>query len=70
MASHRQEAFRMAKTMRCNDVVGNCDFVAHGESEQEIMDQAGEHARTAHQVEEITPEMAEKVRGAIRDEAA
>jgi predicted small metal-binding protein len=60
----------MAKEMRCNDVVGNCDFVARGESEQEIMQQASEHARTAHQVNEITPEMADKVRSAIRDEAA
>jgi predicted small metal-binding protein len=60
----------MSKVMRCNDVVGNCDFVARGESEQEIMEQAGQHAREAHQVNEVTPELAEKVRGAIRDEAA
>ncbi len=58
----------MAKELRCNDVVGNCDFVARGDSEQEIMQQATEHARTAHHVNEITPEMADKVRSAIRDE--
>ena len=60
----------MPKVMRCNDVVGNCDFVARGESEQEIMEQASEHARTAHQLSDVTPEMADKVRSAIRDEAA
>lgn len=60
----------MSKVMRCNDVVGTCDFVARGESEQEILQQASDHARTAHQVNEVTPELADKVRSAIRDEAA
>jgi predicted small metal-binding protein len=60
----------MPKVLHCNDVVGNCDFVARGESEQEILQQAAEHARTAHQVNEVTPELADKVRSAIRDEAA
>jgi predicted small metal-binding protein len=60
----------MPKVLRCNDVVGNCDFVARGESEQDILQQAAAHARTAHQVSEITPELANKVKSAIRDEAA
>jgi predicted small metal-binding protein len=60
----------MPKVMHCNDVVGNCDFVARGESEQDVLQQAAEHARTAHQVNEVTPELADKVRSAIRDEAA
>lgn len=60
----------MSKVLRCNDVVGNCDFVARGESEQDVLQQASEHARTAHQVSEVTPELAEKVRSAVRDDAA
>jgi predicted small metal-binding protein len=56
--------------MRCNDVVGNCDFVARGESEEDVMEQAADHARTAHQVSDLTPELADKARSAIRDEAA
>jgi predicted small metal-binding protein len=60
----------MPKVMHCNDVVGNCDFVARGKSEQDVLQQASEHARTAHQVNEVTPELADKVRSAIRDEAA
>ncbi|MGA8762645.1 MAG: DUF1059 domain-containing protein [Candidatus Sulfotelmatobacter sp.] len=60
----------MPKVLHCNDVVGNCDFVARGESEQDVLQQAAEHARTAHQVNEVTPELAAKVRSAIRDEAA
>jgi predicted small metal-binding protein len=65
-----EEISSMSKVMRCNDVVGNCDFVARGESEQDVLQQAAEHARTAHQVNEVTPELADKVRSAIRDEAA
>ncbi|HZQ19986.1 MAG TPA: DUF1059 domain-containing protein [Terriglobales bacterium] len=60
----------MVKVLRCSDVIGNCDFVAKGESEQEILQQASEHARTAHNLHEITPEVADKVKSAIRDEAA
>jgi predicted small metal-binding protein len=60
----------VTKVLRCNDVVGSCDFVARGESEQDILQQAAEHARSAHQVNEVTLELAEKVRSAIRDEAA
>ena len=60
----------MSKVMHCADVVGNCDFVAKGDSEQEILQQAAEHARSAHNMNEITPEVAERVTAAIRDEAA
>jgi predicted small metal-binding protein len=60
----------MAKELRCGDVVPGCDFVARGDSEQEVLQQAAAHASDAHGVSEITPELAERVRGAIRDEAA
>ncbi len=35
-----------------------------------ILQQCAEHARTAHGMDEIPQELAEKVRAAIRDEAA
>ena len=60
----------MAKTVRCRDVGMDCDFVAKGETNEDIMRQAAEHARTAHNMNEIPPEVADKVRSAIRDEAA
>ena len=64
------EEINMAKTVSCRDVGMDCDFVAKGETNEDIMQQAAEHARTAHNMTEIPPEVAEKVRGAIRDEAA
>jgi predicted small metal-binding protein len=60
----------MAKIVSCKDVGQDCDFVARGETEQDILQQCTEHARTAHNMTEIPPEVAEKLRGAIRDEAA
>ena len=38
----------MAKTVSCRDVGMDCDFVAKGETTEDIMQQAAEHARTAH----------------------
>jgi predicted small metal-binding protein len=60
----------MAKTISCRDVGVDCDFVARGETEQDILQQCSEHARTAHNMNELPVDLAEKVRNSIRDEAA
>ncbi len=60
----------MAKTVNCRDVGVDCDFTARGETEQDVLQQCAEHARTAHGMGEIPPDLATKVRAAIRDEAA
>lgn len=57
----------MSKTMSCRDVGPDCDFVAEGETDEEIMKQVTEHARTEHGIEEVPPELAEKAKAAIRD---
>jgi predicted small metal-binding protein len=44
----------------------NCDFEAHGATEEDIMRQAAAHAQRAHQIAEIPPELASQVRVAIR----
>jgi predicted small metal-binding protein len=60
----------MAKVLRCSDLMPGCDYVAKGESEQDVLRQAAEHARTVHNINEITPERANQVQSAIHDEAA
>ena len=60
----------MAEIVSCRDVGVDCDFVAKGETGQDILQQSAEHARTAHDMTEISAELADRVRGAIRDEAA
>jgi len=56
------------KAMHCGDLMKGCNFVARGATELEVMKKATEHAKTAHGVEKITPEMAQKVKAAIRNE--
>jgi predicted small metal-binding protein len=56
----------MAKELRCRDVGMNCDFEARGNTEEEVLQKASAHARSAHQISEMSPELAAKVRAAIR----
>lgn len=58
----------MAKVLKCRDVGVDCDFEARGATEQEIIQKAREHAKAAHGFNDIPPELADKVRAAIRDE--
>jgi predicted small metal-binding protein len=55
--------------MHCRDAGMNCDFVARGNDEKEILEQAGRHAQQAHGMT-VTPELAEKVKGLIHDESS
>jgi predicted small metal-binding protein len=56
----------MTKQLRCRDIGMNCDFEARGNTEEEVLQQASAHAQTAHQITEMPPELAAKVRAAIR----
>ena len=60
----------MSKMVSCREVGVDCDFVAKGETEEEILQQCAEHARNDHGMTEIPDDLVERVRGAIRDEAA
>ena len=60
----------MAKILRCRDVGVDCDFVASGATVEEVIEKAKEHACTDHGFVGIPPELAEKVKAAIRDEEA
>lgn len=54
------------KHLRCRDVGMDCDFEAHGASEDEVMRQATAHAERVHGITEITPDLAQRARAAIR----
>ena len=59
----------MAKVLRCRDVEGaDCDFVARGETEQDLFQQCASHAMTAHPDVQMTPALLAKAKAAIRDE--
>ncbi len=56
------------KVLLCRDVGFDCDQKIRAATEEEILNQAAEHAQTAHNVK-VTPEMASKVKSLIRDES-
>jgi predicted small metal-binding protein len=58
----------MTKSLRCTDLIPGCDFVARGETEDEVVARAVEHVRTRHHLRAITPEILEQVRVVVRDE--
>lgn len=57
----------MAKVIRCSDVGFDCDRVIHAETEDEALQQAAEHARAVHGVNEITDDVVAKVKAAMQD---
>ena len=50
----------------CNEVVPGCGFTASADTEEELTDKVATHAAQAHGVPEMTPELAAKVKAAIR----
>ncbi len=56
------------KAVNCRDVGVDCDFVARGETVDDVLRQCGEHARSAHGYAEVPPELVDKVKAAIREE--
>ncbi|MGH2626484.1 MAG: DUF1059 domain-containing protein [Anaerolineales bacterium] len=59
------------KELRCADVgMRDCKFVAQGKDETEVMKKAAEHAKTAHGMSTIPPDVEKKARGVIREAGA
>ena len=56
------------KSFECSSVVPNCNAVIKGKDASEVMNKAAEHARQAHGMKNIPPDVAKKVRDAIHDE--
>ena len=59
----------MAKQLSCGDLMPGCKAVVEGKDEAEVMAKAAEHAKATHGLREITPELAGKVRSAIKEKA-
>jgi predicted small metal-binding protein len=54
------------KTLNCGELVAGCDQTFQGETEDEILAQAGKHAVEAHGLQ-VTPELVGEVRAHIHD---
>jgi predicted small metal-binding protein len=58
----------MTKVVHCRDVGFDCDGVVRAETEEEALRQVAAHAKTVHNLDEVTDEIVEKVRSVMRDE--
>lgn len=58
----------MALVVNCRDVGADCDFETRADTEEELFKILAEHAKSGHGMEEIPPELVEKVRAVIREE--
>lgn len=60
----------LAKIIRCKDVGFDCPAVVRAPNEEQALKQAAEHAKDAHGLDRITPEIVAKVKSVMRDEPA
>ncbi len=59
----------MARVLHCGEVVvPGCEGVVRGESDEEVMGKAAEHARDVHSITEIDEATASALMAAIRTE--
>jgi len=58
----------MSKILECAkvDPSSGCDYIVRGETEDEVLQKAAEHAKE-HGIREVTPELIERVKANIRD---
>jgi predicted small metal-binding protein len=56
------------KRIACGDVVPGCGFTATASSDDELIKQVAAHAAHEHGFTEVTPELAEKVKAAIKSQ--
>ena len=58
------------KELFCGSIVPGCDWHGRAETEAELLRKAAEHARTAHGIEQISPDLLANIRSKIVDSDA
>lgn len=58
----------MTKVVNCRDVGFDCEGVVRAETEEEALKLVAEHAKQVHGMEEVPPEVVEKVLAVMQDE--
>lgn len=55
-----------AKYIACAEIVPDCPFTASAPTEEELMERVAAHAAHDHGIAEVTPELAARVKAAIK----
>jgi predicted small metal-binding protein len=56
------------KQFRCGELVPGCDAHFEGESEEQVLTQVRSHARDEHGMDEVPPEVVDRIRAVITEE--
>ncbi len=51
----------MTKVVNCRDIGFDCDGVVQAETEDEVLKLVAEHARTVHNMDDVSQEVVDKV---------
>ena len=55
------------KQFKCGDVVPGCQWVTTNEDEARLFEDIGTHARDAHGMDEVPPEVVEQIQQVITE---
>lgn len=55
------------KQFRCGDVVLGCEWVTRREDERELLEEIQSHARVAHGMDEVPPEVEDQIHQVITE---
>ena len=55
------------KQFKCGDVVPGCQWVTRSEDEKELFEDIHSHARDAHGMDEVPPEVVDKIHDVITE---
>ena len=59
----------MGKTLSCKELGSiECTWEGKAETEEELIQLAKEHGRDAHDITEVSPELMEQMKAAIKDD--
>ena len=59
----------MTKIMRCNAIFPGCEAEVRADSEEQVLREVADHARTVHGIDQVDEGTIKKVRAAIRSES-
>ena len=55
------------KQFKCGDVVPGCQWVTRSDDEEQLMLEIGSHARDAHGMDEVPPEVVDQIHAVITE---
>ena len=55
------------KALECRDLGSDCDFKATGETVEEVLQKAGQHAAEAHGITSMPPELVAHATSLVKD---